>query len=138
MKDLYLALKYMTVAELRRTSREFSADAEDRSTPGWFLEAYRNEGYERVVKLTRITDEDALRIAHTMDGVIGTPANTPGLARAVTIVNEAHERELRDLRGRAFLQLRDARQVIRQVNEALGEDPHESAGEVLAHPGDSV
>lgn len=119
--DLRMMLEYLTPAELRRTSREFSADPEDRSTPGWFVEAYRNEGYDRVVNLTRVSSAEALRIAHTIDGVLCTPANTPGLARAVTLVNEAHKRELVRLRERAEQQMIEAGRTIRLANEALGE-----------------
>lgn len=52
--DTYIALKYMTATQLGRVSGEFKADPTD-DQPGWFVEAYRKEGYERVLKLTRVS-----------------------------------------------------------------------------------
>lgn len=50
--------------------------------PGWYVDAARNEGYDRVVDRHKITPTDALRIAETLDEVLGSAVVHPAVTRA--------------------------------------------------------
>lgn len=111
MDDLSVSLRYYTSAALKRASSEFRSDPSDTS-PGWFVEAYENEGYDRVKKLTRVTGIDALDIAHEVDDCSGTQRV---VTAAVTRQNEKHRQDRE--RRKEFLenQLAETQRALAQI-----------------------
>jgi hypothetical protein len=97
MNDLYVTLRYMTATAHKRYGLERS-DPNDKSA-GWFVEARQNEGYEKVRKLTRVRNIDALDIAHAVDDCSGTQRV---ITAAVAAQNRQHDQDRE--RRRAFLE----------------------------------
>lgn len=53
MNDLHITLSYLTSAQIKRIGESMRSDPSD-TTDGWYIRAYCNEGYDDVIKYTRL------------------------------------------------------------------------------------
>lgn len=98
-------LNYMTADEVKRIGKSLrnSLQADKPSQPGWYIRVYSDEGYNDIIKYTRISAKDASKIAATF----GQPA-----ARLFDTQQQKHESEAKDRRERAEQQIRDAQATL--------------------------
>lgn len=112
MNDYRISLAYMTSAEVRRVGQELRSDPSD-TQPGWYVRAYRNEGYDDIVKLTRVSPERAALIAKAIDeAIVREPTLVGPVARAVEAGNVDHRRERVRRRELAEQAIKDAQATL--------------------------
>lgn len=118
MDDLSVSLRYYTSAALKRASSEFRSDPSDTS-PGWFVEAYENEGYDRIAKLRRVTAAQALSIAEAIDGTARSTAIRNAVAR------QTREHDQTRARSKAFLenQLVETQRALARIRAEESDGP---------------
>lgn len=111
MNDLRITLTYEQNAA-RRTGAELLADPSD-DQPGWFVRAYRNEGYNTVAKITRVEPLIVLDAVRPLDGAID-PTQRP-LQVAVAAVNRQHKSDQAARKERAEKLIRDGQRILAQI-----------------------
>lgn len=66
MLDLHIALSFLTKPAIDRIGASLKSDPSD-TAPGWYLRAYKDEGYNDIVKYTRVPDALVEQIAALVD-----------------------------------------------------------------------
>lgn len=103
--DHYISFKYMTSAEVQRVGSTLrSVPSETRA--GWYLRAYRDEGYTDIVKLTYIEPEVMQFIAGDIEDHLADAGIQTNLANQVQAANIEHKK--RRKRGIELLEQRIA------------------------------
>lgn len=93
-RDVRASLSYMTKGDLSRTGNEL---VNGEKVPGWYVRAYKNEGYTDIFKYTRIPDEAARRLAIAFENEIVPKGDTfRPLSALVQTINTEQDREKRD------------------------------------------
>lgn len=88
--DLRISVSYLSRGELRRIGDSLKTDPDD-VAEGWFIRVSKNEGYEDVLKYTRVSPDLVLGIAGLVDDEIGPPrlaAAARELAASIWQVNQ--------------------------------------------------
>lgn len=110
----YISLRYLTQAQLGSISPASKSDPSD-DQPGWFVAASYKEGYENVLKLTRITAVRALRIAQEIDRA-AVPDERMPVTERVTADIRAHNRLRDERRAHAEAQIERFQRVLDQLD----------------------
>lgn len=121
LTDLRISLAYENNVT-KGTGDSLLSDPSD-DQPGWFLRVYKNEGYDDIVKYTRIDPEDVISLAQKLDGLVGTAVGSPGVARAVTLVNHEHANRRNERRRLAEEQIAKAQRTLEQIEKEEGKEP---------------
>lgn len=122
--DLYVSLQYLSKTEVQRIGAGLRSDPRDESA-GWFVRAYRNEGYEDIVKYVRVSPTRAASIAKAVDGTLPTAMlrNGAPVQRAVQAIQTELARTRAQRRATAERQLRDAQAALAAIDaEVVGND----------------
>lgn len=115
MNDLRISITYHTPTTLGRISHAFKADPSD-DQAGWFVEAYENEGYDRVLKLTRITARAAEHLSRCIDTVAGAEQGTGQSVYAAVIRQIAqHEKDRTKIKAYWEAQREKAAEVLARI-----------------------
>ena len=72
MLDMRISITWMTTGDTARTGSTLFSDPAAPRLPGWYLRAYKNEGYDDIVKYTPIPDDLVEEIAERIDCDLGT------------------------------------------------------------------
>lgn len=85
--DHYISFKYES--SIGRVGRELRSDPSNTS-PGWYLRAYRDEGYTDIVKYTYISPEAMLDIAKYIEDRLADDGILANLANPIQAANIEH------------------------------------------------
>jgi hypothetical protein len=117
--DIHLSLSYMTSGEVKRIGESLRSDPSDTS-PGWYLRAYRNEGYEDIAKYTRIFACDIEGFAKAAETALARADQVPaGIAVAQALRNQTieHKRQLEERQARLERTIEEAQDGLRRLAE---------------------
>lgn len=103
-RDLRISLRCAT-----HSGQVYNGGPAGVSFPGWFIDAYQNEGYDRVIEVTQLTQAEVLTIAGVMDRMIDGP--TPRQNRITNAVKTCD----RSMRSELMRQLEAARSAANKI-----------------------
>jgi hypothetical protein len=88
--DIHISLDYLYGSQVRQIGRDLQSDPSDQRD-GWYVRSYCKEGYENIVKLTRVTQELAEAVAEVIGGGLEAQGKAGDAGALIASVQAAGE-----------------------------------------------
>lgn len=120
--DLRMTLSYETKTSLSRIGREILAPdpATQARLPGFYVRAYQNEGYDDVLKMTRVPLDLGQKIAEAFDLAAGSQSHACVAAGACVVGQHAQDRATRRTRLKEQVEAAQAELAAIEAEERYG------------------